>query len=82
MAKNLSNFSILFQICVLTKGTKMLSDGSLDVRTYAKHMFGVLGGEFVDHFSSQSSHIYLPLIETETHQKSRVFLRKKLEKWK
>ena len=24
----------------------MLSDGSLDVRTYAKHMFGVLGGEF------------------------------------
>jgi hypothetical protein len=39
----------------------MLSDGSLDVRTYAKHMFGVLGGEFVDYFSSQSSQIYLSL---------------------
>ena len=31
-----------FQITVYTNGTKMLSDGSLEVRTHAKHMFGVL----------------------------------------
>ena len=26
----------------MSNGTKMLSDGSLEVRTHAKHMFGVL----------------------------------------
>lgn len=31
-----------FQICVITNGTRMLSDGALDVRTHIKHTFGVL----------------------------------------
>ncbi len=32
------------QTCVMEDGAKLLSDGSLEVRTHAKHMFGQLVG--------------------------------------
>ena len=42
LSKKSDFLSFGLQISVYTNGTKMLSDGSLEVRTHAKHMFGVL----------------------------------------